>query len=148
MTDIQIFVHDLEFEETDSMLKGTCLCKTVEYEVADEFGYSLNCHCSNCRRATGAACKPFAGIERNKLQIVRGANSLLIYGDEIDNDTHCALCGSLLFSVVRDGQFVHVTLGTLVDTPSIKPDAHIFVGSKASWFEITDGLPQFKEFPE
>jgi hypothetical protein len=36
----------------------------VEYRVADAFGYALNCHCSNCRRATGSAFKAFAGIER------------------------------------------------------------------------------------
>ena len=57
-------------------------------------------------------------------------------------DLHCGRCGSLLYSVVRDGQFVHVTLGTLVDAPSIRPEAHIFVGSKAPWFTITDDLPQ------
>jgi len=38
-----------------------------------------------------------------------------------------------------------VTMGTLVDEPSIRPTAHIFVGSKARWFTITDDLPQFDE---
>jgi hypothetical protein len=37
-------------------------------------------------------------------------------------------------------------LGTLVESPSIKPTAHIFVGSKAPWFTITDDLPQHQEF--
>jgi hypothetical protein len=36
-------------------------------------------------------------------------------------------------------------MGTLVDDPSIRPTAHIFVGSKASWFAITDDLPQYPE---
>jgi hypothetical protein len=43
---------------------------------------------------------------------------------------------------------VHVAMGTLVDAPSIRPDKHIFVGSKAAWYEITDGLPQFDAFPD
>jgi hypothetical protein len=47
---------------------------------------------------------------------------------------------------VREGAWVHVPLGTLEDTPSIRPTAHIFVGSKAPWFEITDDLPQHVEF--
>jgi hypothetical protein len=46
--------------------------------------------------------------------------------------------------VVRDGKFVHVTMGTLVDDPSIRPTRHIFVGSKAPWFTITDDLPQYE----
>ena len=127
-------------------LTGICLCGKVTYAVRDEFSYALNCHCSNCRRATGSAFKPFAGIERGKLSVTLGADSLLIFGEELAHDVHCSRCGSLLYSVVRDGAFVHVTLGTLVDSPSIRPSAHIFVGSKAPWFTITDDLPQHEEF--
>jgi hypothetical protein len=63
-----------------------------------------------------------------------------------NHDVRCANCGSLLFSVVRGGAYLHVTLGTLMDTPTLKPTAHIFVGSKADWFEIRDDLPQHTEF--
>ena len=127
-------------------LSGKCLCGAVEYEVDDEFRYALNCHCSNCRRATGAAFKPFAGIEREKLKVTSGANRLLIYGKESAHDAHCGECGSLLYSLVREAKFVHITLGTLVDSPSIRPSAHIFVRSKAPWYIITDDLPQYEEF--
>jgi len=126
-------------------LAGQCLCGAVHYAVADEFVYATNCHCSLCRRATGAAFKPFAGIERDKLVITEGGDKLMIFGDEAGNDTRCRVCGSFLYSVVRDGAFVHVALGTLVDAPTIRPTKHIFVGSKAPWFEITDNLPQFEE---
>ena len=129
------------------MLAGQCFCGAVHYAVADEFLYAMNCHCSNCRRTTGSAFKPFAGIERHKLVVTQGADSLLIYGDDKGNDTHCKRCGSLVYSVVRDGAFVHVAMGTLVDNPAIRPSRHIFVGSKASWFTITDDLPQHEEFP-
>ena len=61
------------------------------------------------------------------------------------NDTRCGACGSFLFSVVRDGAYVHVAMGSLVDAPTIRPTQHIYVGSKAAWFEITDDLPQFDE---
>jgi len=123
-------------------LTGQCLCGAVRYVVADEFVYALNCHCADCRRATGSAFKPFAGIERHKLAITQGEDRRLVHGEENAGDIHCAGCGSFLYSVVRDGAFVHVTLGTLVDAPSIRPAAHIFVGSKAPWFTITDDLPQ------
>jgi hypothetical protein len=126
-------------------LTGTCFCRAVRYEVADEFRYALICHCSNCRRTTGSAFKPFAGIEREKLAVIEGGDKLMVYGDDKTNDTHCRFCGSLLFSVVRDGAFVHVAMGTLVDAPSIRPSRHIFVGSKAPWFTITDDLPQHEE---
>jgi hypothetical protein len=131
------------------MLKGRCLCGAVEYEVEDAFRYAMNCHCSNCRRATGSAFKPFAGIDSNKLRIVSGQDLVSLYGDaEEAHDVHCMRCGSLLYSIVNNGTTAHVTMGTLVEAPSIKPSAHIFVGSKAAWHEITDDLPQYHEFPE
>jgi hypothetical protein len=126
-------------------LAGKCDCGAVRYRVADEFLYAANCHCSRCRAATGSAFKPFAGIEREKLEIVEGAERLFVHGEETLHDTRCAACGSLLFSVVRDGEYVHVALGSLGDAPSMRPTHHIFVGSKAPWFEITDDLPQFEE---
>ena len=130
------------------VLAGMCMCGAVHYAVADEFVYAANCHCSQCRRATGAAFKPFAGIERSKLRVTRGADSLMIFGDEGGHDTRCKLCGSFLYSVVRDGAFVHVAMGSLVDEPAIRPTQHIFVGSKARWFTITDGLPQYAAHAE
>lgn len=116
----------------------------MRYRVADEFLYAANCHCSGCRAATGSAFKPFAGIERAKLEVTDGADGLLLVGEEDANDTRCAACGSLLFSVVREGAYVHVALGSLGDVPSIRPSHHIWVGSKAPWYEITDDLPQFE----
>ena len=128
------------------MLSGACFCGTVGYAVADEFLYAANCHCSRCRAATGSAFKPFAGIEKRKLEVTAGLDNLLVHGDENLNDTRCATCGSLLFSVVRNGAYVRVAMGSLVDDPTIRPSEHIFVGSKAPWFEITDDLPQAQEY--
>jgi hypothetical protein len=123
-------------------LTGRCLCGAVGYIVADAFLYAANCHCSNCRRTTGSAFKPFAGIERQKFRVTKGADDIKRFGNEQAHDAHCSVCGSLLYSVVREGEYVHVAMGTLVDAPSIRPSAHIFVGSKAPWFTITDDLPQ------
>lgn len=127
-------------------LAGGCLCGQVQYRVSDEFRYAVNCHCARCRRATGAAFKPLAGIERSKLVIVQGADQLLRVGDGPEHDIRCNRCGSLLYSVVRNGEWVHVPMGTLADDPGIRPTAHIFVGSKAPWYTITDDLPQHEEF--
>jgi catechol 2,3-dioxygenase-like lactoylglutathione lyase family enzyme len=139
---------ETEREARPRVLVGRCYCGAVSFRVEDAFVYASNCHCSNCRRTTGSAFKPFAGIEREKVEVVDGRDSLLIVGDDDLNDTHCAACGSLLFSVVREGEYVHVALGSLVDAPSIRATKHIFVGSKAPWFEISDDLPCFEEHAE
>ena len=131
---------------SEEVLEGRCECGAVRYRVADAFLYAANCHCSQCRAATGSAFKAFAGIERDKLELTQGHESLLIFGEQDLNHTRCGACGSLLFSVVRDGAYVHVAMGSLADAPSIRPTQHIFVGSKAPWFEITDDLPQSEEY--
>jgi hypothetical protein len=128
------------------MLGGRCECRGVRYRVPDAFLYAANCHCSNCRAGTGSAFKPFAGIERDKLEVVEGADVLLVWGDDRENHTRCGICGSLLYSVVRDGAYVHVAMGSLADEPTIRPSEHIFVASKAPWFEISDELPQSDEY--
>ena len=136
-----------ESSADDRVLVGKCECGAVGYRVADAFLYAMNCHCSRCRAATGSAFKAFAGIELEKLEVTDGPDRVLVFGDDDSNHTRCAVCGSLLFSVVRDGAYVHVALGSLVDAPSLQPTMHIFVGSRAPWFEITDDLPQFDEYP-
>ena len=123
-------------------LTGKCLCDAVGYAVADEFVYAGNCHCSNCRWATDSAFEPPAGIARDKLSIRHGEDNLSLFGDEGSaDDVHCETCGSLFFSIVREGVYVHVATGTLVDDPTIRPTAHIFVGSKAPWFTIRRRTP-------
>ena len=129
-------------------LTGRCLCGAVGYEVTDEFEYAMNCQCSRFRKATGSAFKPMAGIEIEKLELIADEKGLVRYGDDAAQDVRCRTCGSLLYSVVRDGRYAHVTLGTLNDDPSIRPTHHIHVGSKASWFSITDDLPRHEGFDE
>jgi hypothetical protein len=128
------------------MLHGGCACGATEYAVEDAFSYAMNCHCSNCRAATGSAYKPMGGIEREKLHITREATPMFVWNEPAAADYRCGVCGSFLYSVVRDGKWVHVTLGSLVDAPSLLPNHHIFVGSKAPWDEIHDDLPQFDEY--
>jgi hypothetical protein len=129
----------------ERVLNGGCECGAVRYRVADAFEYSLNCHCSRCRAGTGSAFKAFGGIPRERLEVVEGVDRLLVWGDDDGNHTRCGVCGSLLYSVVRDGGWVHVAFGSLADEPAIRPQAHIHVASKAPWFEITDDLPQYDE---
>ena len=131
-----------------TMLEGSCLCGSVGYEVEDAFAAAFYCHCSRCRRATGSAFKPMASIKTGRLRLTRGEDALLIYGTPPgSHDVHCGTCGSFLYSVIADNGNTHVAMGTLIDTPSVKPSFHMFVGSKAAWYEISDGLPQFEGLP-
>jgi hypothetical protein len=98
-------------------------------------------------RTAGAPPAPrssLAGIARDNFRLTGGEDDLMIYGEATGHNAHCRRCGSLLYSLVRNGAFVHVAMGTLVDDPTIRPTAHIFVGSKAPWHAITDDLPNIR----
>ncbi|HEY3766968.1 MAG TPA: GFA family protein [Gaiellales bacterium] len=130
------------------MLRGRCGCRAVAFEVADEFVAAYNCHCSNCRATTGSAFLPFGEIEQEKLNVVAGAESLLLAGQKgTDHEVRCRLCYSLLYWTARNRGRVLVLYGALVDEPARKPMAHMFVGSKAPWYEIRDDLPRYDEYP-
>ncbi len=58
-----------ESKASNRVLAGKCRCGAVRYEVSDAFLYAANCHCSECRAATGSAFKPFAGIERENRRV-------------------------------------------------------------------------------
>ena len=129
------------------MLRGRCACKAVGFEVADEFVVAWNCHCSNCRALTGSAFLPVGQIERGKLTVTNGAESLRVEGDpEAAHEVRCGECLSLLYWAYPDGT-LGVPYGTLADEPTLKPMHHQFVGSKAPWYEILDDLPQHDEYP-
>ncbi|EHS51334.1 glutathione-dependent formaldehyde-activating GFA [Rhizobium sp. PDO1-076] len=131
-------------------LRGGCMCGAVEYESEDRFLYALNCHCSKCRRTTGSAFKPIAGLNPDDFRIVNGKKELFTHGDPDGiHDLHCRTCGSLVYSWIAEngGVKIHIPMGTLMDAPSARPTMHIFVGSKAPWYDINDDLPQYQGFP-
>jgi hypothetical protein len=44
-------------------------------------------------------------------------------------------------------QIAVTSLGSLDDDPILIPADNIFVASKAAWYKITDGLPEYAEMP-
>ena len=129
------------------MLRGRCACKAVAYEVSDEFVVAFNCHCSNCRAMTGSAFLSWGEIEPEKLKFTRGEDALIVTGDPQAHHTRrCGSCFSMLCWTGYEGK-IRVPYGSLIDEPTLKPTAHIFVGSKAPWYEIRDDLLQYDEDP-
>ena len=131
------------------MLKGSCLCNAIHYEIEGELGPTMMCHCSKCRKANGSAYAINAAVKTDQFRFIKGQELV----SEFESSpgvfrSFCKQCGSPLLSR-RPSQpdIVRLRIGTL-DTPvDVKPLAHIFVGSKASWDEIHDDIPQYDERP-
>jgi hypothetical protein len=129
------------------VLRGRCACRAVAFDVADEFVEAYNCHCSNCRAATGSLFRPWGEIEPGKLELTSGADTLVVQGDaDGHHAVRCRECFSLVYWTGYEGR-IRIPYGTLVDEPTLKPTAHIYVGSKVPWHEILDELPQYDGSP-
>ena len=127
--------------------EGSCLCGAVRYEINGDIDTLTLCHCQRCRKAHGSAFAAVAPVAADDFRLITGEESL---GDYLSasglHRMFCKQCGSPLFSR-RDSvpDLVRVRVGSL-DTPfSTRPSTHIFVASKAEWFDIHDDAPQFAE---
>jgi hypothetical protein len=102
-----------------------------------------------CRKAHGAAFATFGRIERGEFVLISGKDDLASYqSSKLATRTFCRQCGSMVHFIYKNQPAsVWLALGTLDDDPGVRAAEHIFVGSKAPWFEITDDLPRHVGFP-
>jgi hypothetical protein len=126
------------------MLKGSCLCGGVRYEIDGELGAVTNCHCSLCRKMSGSAFSSGSTIPTASFRIVEGQELLKEWASSPGyHRKFCGRCGSpILKRKAKDPEKIRVRVGTLDSDPGVKPSKHLHVSSKASWVEIKDDLPR------
>ena len=132
------------------MIKGGCQCGKVSYEADSAISDLSHCHCSMCRKLHGAAFATFAGVARDAFRWATGEDVLKTFAssDAIDR-VFCSNCGSQLVVFFKpEPDLVYLTMGTVDGNPDCPPDYHQFTGSKAPWYEITDGKPQHDTWPD
>jgi hypothetical protein len=118
----------------------------VQFELA-QVSLIVLCHCSICRKANGAPFECGAPLPAAEFTLCTGEDLIQIYESSPGvQRAFCRVCGSRAPSKSRDGNLYFVPAGLLNDDPGVKPALHMFVGSKAPWWDITDDLPQFEEW--
>ncbi|MBF2761727.1 MAG: GFA family protein [Ectothiorhodospiraceae bacterium AqS1] len=128
-------------------IEGGCLCGIVRYAITGPLTSADHCHCSICRRQHGAAFSTYASFESGDFRWLSGEDAIKVHETETGAGwCFCRECGSSLAGTER-GRITSITLGTVDGDPNIEPGLHIFVGSKAPWYEIADDLPQFEKRP-
>lgn len=131
------------------LIRGSCLCRAVRYEIRGPLAPMAHCHCSQCRKAHGAAFGSYSWVDHAAFRFVEGGGLVRTYASSPGvARTFCPDCGSTLQYVAEShaGGF-WVAVGTLDDDPLVRPSLHMFVGSKAPWYEIADDLPRHREWP-
>ena len=127
---------------------GSCLCGAVKFSVEGDFDHFYLCHCAYCRKDTGSAHAANLFAAAAVLDWERGRDKVVEFN--LPGTRHwrcfCAVCGSAL--PYQAPQFVVVPAGSL-DTPlARRPDAHLFIASRADWDHDLASLPAFAGFPE
>jgi hypothetical protein len=130
------------------MIKGSCLCGKVRFELGGAPQFINHCHCSMCRKVSGAAFGTFLHAHGNCFRWLSGQSLIVNYRSSPGNlRAFCGVCGSNIPVLEEEGAHVIIPAGSLDEDPGIRPIVHIHTASRAPWFEITDTLPQFAEFP-
>ncbi len=131
---------------TSLPLSGGCLCGGVRFEVTVPLVLAGWCHCTRCRRRTGASGSPQARIAPGSLRVLAGEELLRAY-EPPDGfaKVFCSACGSSLWSQDPDDPAViSVRLGAFDGDPGIRPSYHQFVDDAPVWDTLPDdGLPRF-----
>ena len=127
------------------MLRGGCFCGYVRYEATGVAFHESNCHCSICRRTTGAPFVSWFGVLRSEFRIVRGEPTRFESTAQATR-SFCPRCGTQLMFEHRDfPDKIGVTTSSLDDPVSLPPKTHIYVSSKLPWIKLADGLPECPE---
>ena len=132
------------------MITGRCECGSVRYQVDGEINDFSHCHCSQCRRLHGAAFASFGGIARNDFSYLSGQPDLTMYASSDDHTrVFCRICGSnIMVELDLEPESLYLAMGTVDGDPTCPPGYHIFVGSKAPWYQLDDLSVRYDTFPE
>jgi hypothetical protein len=132
-----------------SIKNGSCLCGQVSFEIEGDFDRFFLCHCEYCRKDTGSAHAANLFSTSAKLKWLSGEEKITTYN--LPSTRHvksfCSICGSALPIIQMEGKLLVVPAGSLNEKLSIKPDAHIFISSKADWDENLESIPMLAGSP-
>ncbi|WP_449288959.1 GFA family protein [Microbulbifer halophilus] len=131
-------------------ISGSCLCGSVRYTSSGKVTMAGNCHCINCKKATGSGYAPVLFVPKDSVEITGDVR----YYQTTGKRGFCPNCGSSLFedpAVENPGEFLSgmlgICAGSLDDLSQYKPEIDIFTSRSATWECMDPNLPKFSEMP-
>jgi hypothetical protein len=126
------------------MLAGGCFCGQLRYEASGTPFHETSCHCTICRRTTGAAFVTWFSVPRSQLRFVRGEPTRFRSTDK-GTRSFCPSCGTQLTFELEGLDEIDVTTCSLDAPDALPPKDHTYMKSKLGWVNPADGLPQYRE---
>lgn len=127
---------------------GRCHCGAIHYQVSGDPMHVALCHCSDCRRSSGAPMVSWAAFAETALVVTKGSPRT-INSSGAAMRSFCPDCGTGLFyhnAEVLPG-IVDIQSATLDDPNVFPPLVHIQTAEKLDWMKDLDSLPAFERFP-
>ena len=124
---------------------GGCLCGAVRYRATEDPIRAVHCHCGMCRRESGAAFLTHVHFPIGAFTWTEGEPTVYRSSASAGRG-FCPRCGSSLtmHEDVLDDR-VQVTLGSLDRPEGVRPQDHVWHGSRVPWLRIEDDLPRFEQ---
>ncbi|HCA27580.1 MAG TPA: aldehyde-activating protein [Betaproteobacteria bacterium] len=130
------------------MYQGGCLCGAIRFEITGKIRRIVYCHCTQCRKAQGSAFATNGVVAADEIELLAGEDMLTGYESSPGQIKYfCRRCGSPIMSKTqaKPGQR-RIRLGAIESDIAERPEAHIFVSSKANWETIGADLPQYDAY--
>jgi hypothetical protein len=124
-------------------LQGGCFCGAVRYTVRGEVFNSTLCHCTDCRKASGAPATAWFSARRADFRYTGGEAARFASSEQVLRG-FCPHCGTTL--TFEDGRWpeeLDIASATLDDPEQVPPRDHTFVRSRLGWLRLQDGLPEY-----
>ena len=130
------------------MLEGGCYCGAIRYEAAAQPFNATSCHCSICRRTTGAPFVAWFSVPRSQFRLTKG-DPARFRSTAKGVRSFCAGCGTqITFEHSDYPHEIDITTCSLDEPARVPPEDHIWTWSKVGWVSLADGLPEFRESRE
>ncbi len=131
--------------------KGGCLCGAITYEVSSDPFNMWNCHCDDCRKATGASFATNVFVKLEDLTITKGTPSTYQHSADSGNTMtkeFCSECGSQIFNRNSARPEIKVVrVGSIDDASFVKPWANLYSSKALPFTCFADGLDNFEKMP-
>jgi len=130
-------------------MKGSCLCKTVEYEIVKLDTPIVHCSCITCRKAHSAAFNTGVGVKPDHFKWLKGESELSSYESSIGKQRYfCKHCGSQILAIKEGNPFYVLRVATLDEDPGVVPEARIWKSHEVSWLNYQSNIPEYSEWED
>ena len=125
------------------MREGGCLCSAVRYRVAGAPTWTGNCHCTSCRKASGAAFITYAVFPESRFEVVKGERVRYQSSPGVER-SFCGRCGTTLtYRADRFPGDIQVTVSSLDRPGDLMPACHVWTSERLAWLHLADDLPKY-----